>query len=202
MITDIEMEAMGLLKELCGIKVAKNVLDVATDMLGDLDSDKFYRMTDEEKEKFLNPFANKIDSIRIEVRETFVPVKYTAHGMMLEQKFAELEAKETNKEAYDGTWVLEKYIRTVEDAAGWCLLTYGGEDAIAVVNEWIQDGKTKPWGFNVFELKNELEKCFEPNQERIGSLSELISNAQKRSSVLGELSDQPFCKELEQLPER
>lgn len=165
MITDTELEAMGLLTDMCVDKGAPEVLSVVTDMLMSFDTDKFYGMTEEQKKEFLQPFATRIDELHVEKREPFVPAQLTGYGKKLEKKFSDLEVHEFAKGTYDGTWAFEKYIQTVEDAAGWCLLTYGGENVIAVVDEWIQDGTTEVWGLSVHELKKTLEKCFDPNQD-------------------------------------
>ena len=66
MVTDIELEAVGLLGTMCENKAAKDVLEVVFDMLAALDSDKFYQMTDDEKKQFLRPFVNNIAALNLE----------------------------------------------------------------------------------------------------------------------------------------
>lgn len=66
MVTDIELEAVGLLGTMCENKAAKDVLDIVFDMLAALDSDKFYQMTDDEKKQFLRPFVNNIAVLNLE----------------------------------------------------------------------------------------------------------------------------------------
>ena len=61
MITDIEMEAMNTLRDSCNSDSVKEIMDVMIDMLGSLDTDMFYLMSDKNKEAFFKAYADKIN---------------------------------------------------------------------------------------------------------------------------------------------
>lgn len=76
MVTDIEMGAMEGLKWRCEERLAKDILETATDMLGALDTDTYYSASDEEKSEFLQQYADEInDTIKDTVMNDRLPKK-------------------------------------------------------------------------------------------------------------------------------
>ena len=63
MVTDIEMSAMEGLKWLCQDKLSREILEAATDMLGALDTDTYYNASDEERNEFLQEYADEINGV-------------------------------------------------------------------------------------------------------------------------------------------
>lgn len=63
MVTDIEMGAMGGLQSLCEDRIAKDILEAATDMLGALDTDTYYSASDDERDEFLREYADEINGV-------------------------------------------------------------------------------------------------------------------------------------------
>lgn len=63
MITDIEMGAMNGLLWLCQDRISKDILEVATDMLGAMDVDAHDNMSDEEQTAFLQEYADEINNL-------------------------------------------------------------------------------------------------------------------------------------------
>lgn len=61
MITDVEMEAMHDLQDMCESEPLKEMVAIITDMLGELDSELFYLMSDKNKQAFLKPYAEKLN---------------------------------------------------------------------------------------------------------------------------------------------
>lgn len=68
--------------------------------------------------------------------------------------------EDIDNDIFTGMWKYEDDIETIEDAIGWMLETYDYE-AYYIIDEWINDGAYKVWGFNINILKQELEKVFE-----------------------------------------
>lgn len=66
MITDIEMEAMNELEILCKSKPLKEMVSIITDMLGNLDSEEFYQMSDKNKQEFLIPYSEKLNQYMVQ----------------------------------------------------------------------------------------------------------------------------------------
>lgn len=63
MVTDVEMGAMEGLKWLCSDRISKDILDAVSDMLGALDKDFGYDMSDEEQNAFLQEYADEINNV-------------------------------------------------------------------------------------------------------------------------------------------
>lgn len=92
--------------------------------------------------------------------------KMTEYGENLLQKWNDLVQPDIDKGVFNGTSAYEDKIKTLQDAAGWCLLTYGDNALSTVVDEWIEyDHADKVWGFDVYEVKAELEKCLVDERE-------------------------------------
>ena len=90
----------------------------------------------------------------------------TEYGRKIQQEFLEKCKKDgTYQRVYeqyeDGTCILEESIETLQDAVGWCLESYDTY-AIIEINRWLNDGTgLKAWGFELKQIKAELEKCIE-----------------------------------------
>lgn len=74
MVTDVEMSAMEGLKWLCKDSIARDILDMAQEMLGALDVDKYYEASDEERNGFLQEYADEInDAVKDAVENDRLP---------------------------------------------------------------------------------------------------------------------------------
>lgn len=101
--------------------------------------------------------------------------KMTEYGEKLLQSWNDLIQPDIDKGSFEGTFRYEDKIETLQDAAGWCLLTYGDNALSTVVQEWIRlDHADKVWGFDVYELKAELEKCLV--DERLVDIDFVMTN--------------------------
>lgn len=111
------------------------------------------------------------------------------YGKTLAAKMREIYLSEYQKGefVYFGTDIVpDDKVSSVEDAAGWCLLTYG-DRALQEVQEWVDDNDRSIYGFYVEEVLGVLENCMELVKEN--SLESRLGDASLRS-------DTAQCQEL------
>lgn len=80
-----------------------------------------------------------------------------------------------------GTEYIERRVTSVEEAAGWCLLTYG-DRALQEVLEWIEDKETSVSGYDILGVRDILEKCMIPVKDT--SLTSLLADATVKSEAI------------------
>lgn len=105
------------------------------------------------------------------------------YGKRLAKHMREVYKFEYDRGLYqsDGTDIVrEELIKSAEDAAGWCLLTYGDRALSEIQNEWITKEKVFEFcGIDIHEIVGVLEKCAAPLKEK--SLTERLENASERA---------------------
>lgn len=75
-----------------------------------------------------------------------------------------------------GTEFIEHRVTNIEEAAGWCLLTYGDRALCEIQHEWIEGDKvTDIFGFDALAVRDVLALCI--TREREISLDSVIDNA-------------------------
>lgn len=89
--------------------------------------------------------------------------KLNDYGRNVEDVF--VKKANINVDIENGTFLgnifYENHIKSIVDAVGWLINTYDS-DALDVLNEWIEYfGHEEAWGFNIYELKEELEKAYD-----------------------------------------
>lgn len=82
-----------------------------------------------------------------------------------------------------GTEFIEHRVANVEEAAGWCLLTYGDRALSEIQHEWIEgDKQTEVCGVDINEVVAVLERCIVP--EKDNSLTARLAEATEKSEQL------------------
>lgn len=91
------------------------------------------------------------------------------YGKRLAAHMREVYLNEYSKGDYSfwGTHIIGMdSVKSAEDAAGWCLLTYG-DRALQELQEWVEDKETNVFGFDILDVRDILEKCMEPAKDAI-----------------------------------
>ena len=89
------------------------------------------------------------------------------YGIKLHEDFISKTTmrEDINNGTFSGTMFYEDDIKTFEDAIGWMIETYYYY-ADDIIDEWIDYDKRNnndnmAWGFDMNNIKQELEKCFD-----------------------------------------
>ena len=129
--------------------------------------------------------ADKRISCVLGLGESFLRIN--DYGKRLAEHIREIYKAEYNKGEYlhEGTDIISDiFVSTPENAAGWCLLTYG-DRALGEVQEWIGEreaagfGETTVFGFDIYDVRNILDKCVVPVKD--STLEVRLADASQRS---------------------
>lgn len=105
------------------------------------------------------------------------------YGKRLAEHMREVyyEAYKKDDYVHFGTDVCVNYVKNVEEAAGWCLLTYGDRALSEIQHEWIEcDKETEVYGFDIYAVADVLDKCIVPVKEN--ALMSQLENVNERAA--------------------